>query len=95
MNIVLISRREIREILEGIIGQASELVMDHCSKSYIRFAAPEWDRTSLKSGLGNLYAEWATLQVPYPLFQSASMTFQFERLYKCRPFLRHPSGDNH
>jgi hypothetical protein len=43
---------EIREILEGIIGQTSELVMDHCSKSYIRFAAPEWDRTSLKAGQG-------------------------------------------
>lgn len=26
--------QEIREILEGIIGQASELVMDHWSKSY-------------------------------------------------------------
>lgn len=42
----------IREILEDIIQQTSELVLDHCSKSYIRFAAPGWDRTSLKSGQG-------------------------------------------
>jgi len=42
----------VREVLESIIQQTSELLPDHCSKSYIRFAPQEWDVPILKSGQG-------------------------------------------
>ncbi len=42
----------IREILEQLAQNNEELVLDHCSKSYIRFGVTAWDVPKLKSGKG-------------------------------------------
>lgn len=42
----------IREILERQIREATDLVLDHCSKMYIRFALEEWDIPALREGKG-------------------------------------------
>lgn len=42
----------IREVLEGIVRQTPSLILDHCSKSYIRFAPQDWELPMLKSGEG-------------------------------------------
>ena len=42
----------IRETLEGLIQKSKDLALDHCSKSYIRFAPTEWDVPKLRSGNG-------------------------------------------
>lgn len=43
---------EIRGMLERIIHETRGLVLDHCSKSYIRFTPQEWDASALKGGEG-------------------------------------------
>lgn len=43
---------EIRELLESIIKETPDLNLDHCSKSYIRFAPRSWDVPTLLSGEG-------------------------------------------
>jgi hypothetical protein len=42
----------VRELIEGLVRETPSLVLDHCSKSYIRFAAQEWDVPTLLSGEG-------------------------------------------
>lgn len=39
---------EIREMLERVVIKTPGLVLDHCSKSYIRFMPKEWDVQTLK-----------------------------------------------
>jgi hypothetical protein len=43
---------EIREMLEGIVRNTPGLLLDHCSKSYIRFIPRAWDLPTLNSGAG-------------------------------------------
>lgn len=43
---------EIRELLEKIIRETPGLLLDHCSKSYVRFFPDSWDVPRLKSGSG-------------------------------------------
>jgi hypothetical protein len=45
---------EIRELLEQVVDECPDLVRDHCSKSYVRFAPIDWDGTSL----GSASARW-------------------------------------
>jgi hypothetical protein len=42
----------IREILEKLIKDESNLVLDHCTKSYIRFAHSDWQVLALNQGEG-------------------------------------------
>jgi hypothetical protein len=42
----------VREVLEGLVREAPSLILDHSSKSYIRFAPQEWDVPTLLSGEG-------------------------------------------
>jgi hypothetical protein len=42
----------IREILESLVQAESTLILDHCSKAYIRFAPKKWDVPILKEGRG-------------------------------------------
>lgn len=43
---------EIRELLEGIVRETPSLLLDHCSKSYVRFVPRAWDVHTLNSGTG-------------------------------------------
>lgn len=43
---------EIRELLEGIVKESLDLNLDHCSKSYVRFAPRSWDVPALMSSEG-------------------------------------------
>jgi hypothetical protein len=38
---------EIRELLEGFIAASPDLAVDHCTKTFVRFAPNEWDQTIL------------------------------------------------
>lgn len=43
---------QVSEELQGLIQQHSGLIMDHCSKSFVRFAPVEWDVPPLRGGSG-------------------------------------------
>jgi hypothetical protein len=43
---------QLRELLEGLVRETPELLLDHCSKSYIRFAPKSWDVPMLMTGEG-------------------------------------------
>lgn len=43
---------DVRELLERVVRETPGLLLDHCSKSYVRFAPAEWDVPALKSGGG-------------------------------------------
>jgi hypothetical protein len=43
---------EIRDLLEKIVRETPGLLLDHCSKGYVRFASELWDIPQLKSGSG-------------------------------------------
>lgn len=45
-------QQTVRELLEGWIKQDAELVLDHCTKSYIRFLPKRLDTDVLKQGSG-------------------------------------------
>ena len=45
--------RHVREYLEVEISKNDQLVLDHCSKSYIRFVAKKLDVAVLKKGAGS------------------------------------------
>jgi hypothetical protein len=42
----------IREILEKLITSEPSFILDHCSKSYIRFTVKDWDEPLLRQGEG-------------------------------------------
>jgi len=47
------TRVQVREILEGLIKQNDSLILDDCTKAYIRFADKNWDNvTFLREGNG-------------------------------------------
>jgi len=43
---------EIRQYLESLIDQNTDLIKDHCTKAYIRFVPKDWDVPILKKGAG-------------------------------------------